>query len=974
MRQPLAMTGPMDWSLTSGAVPWIVLAAGLVSLGWLLVVRRRSWWTLTVPLIALGTAVAVFVVQYLEDNSWRLIADELPLNVLVWIGIGLFGVALAVARCFYAGRWRVRLAALLAGLLVLLAACSEVNRVYDQYPRLRTLVTALTRRSTDLKTAAGGGKETTAVRTPAGGTLESAWKPPPGMPDKGSLSKVRIPGTVSGFSARDAWVYLPPAYRTSPRALLPVIVLMPGQPGSPQDWLDSGQLADTMDAYAARHHGLAPVAVSVDTLGSPLNNTICADTKRGKVHTYLTQDVPAWIKANLQVAGAPTSWAAGGYSLGGTCSLQLAVTAPALFGSFIDISGQREPTLGDHRRTVNELFGGSTAAYGAISPLKIMQTRPFPATNGLFISPDALGPLATFRDRLVTSHPGANEIRDACAASVKDCHQIHAEERFYHSPAILMTVMPALLLLVLAEGLRRGRRLAWTLAIVINLALMAIVLYELLDFLGSLDLSTPEGRSDRNWVIRACVEQLLLPAASVVLLLVTRARFQLKLPRATVRRVTAVVGGSVLAAGAAYVGVGYAIRGQFFPGATFPSLCRGLLSVFLPPINSNLASQGPIPVGSGANWLYEYCGLVPWLIGLIVLLVVFRGTRLRVSDEQAEQARAILTAHGGSTLSYLSTWEGNHYWTSPAGHAGVAYRVLSTIALTTGDPFGEPSARPRAVAEFGAFCDARGWTPCLYSVTEESRRAAEALGWKSLQVAEETVVPLAELEFKGKKWQDVRTALNKVGKAGITAEWWHFPDAPLALTEQIRSISEEWVADKGLPEMGFTLGGLDELDDPEVRCLIAVDADRTIRGITSWMPVYRDGKPVGWTLDFMRRRSAGFRGVMEFLIASVALGLKEEGAEFISLSGAPMARMDRGEAPDPLQRLVDMSGRLLEPVYGFRSLLAFKAKFQPEYHPMYMCYPDPAALPTITRAIGKAYLPHLTAAQGVRLVRQLSGS
>ncbi|MFF7023082.1 hypothetical protein ACFY97_19020 [Streptomyces klenkii] len=58
--------------------------------------------------------------------------------------------------------------------------------------------------------------------------------------------------------------------------------------------------------------------------------------------------------------------------------------------------------------------------------------------------------------------------------------------------------------------------------------------------------------------------------------------------------------------------------------------------------------------------------------------------------------------------------------------------------------------------------------------------------------------------------------------------------------------------------------------------------------------------------------------------------------------------------------------------HGFRSLLNFKAKFQPQYHPMYMAYPDPAALPAITRAIGKAYLPHMTAAQGVRLMRQFS--
>lgn len=40
-------------------------------------------------------------------------------------------------------------------------------------------------------------------------------------------------------------------------------------------------------------------------------------------------------------------------------------------------------------------------------------------------------------------------------------------------------------------------------------------------------------------------------------------------------------------------------------------------------------------------------------------------------------------------------------------------------------------------------------------------------------------------------------------------------------------------------------------------------------------------------------------------------------------------------------------GRTLEPVYGFRSLLAFKAKFQPRYQPLSMVYPEVAALPRI---------------------------
>jgi lysylphosphatidylglycerol synthetase-like protein (DUF2156 family) len=141
------------------------------------------------------------------------------------------------------------------------------------------------------------------------------------------------------------------------------------------------------------------------------------------------------------------------------------------------------------------------------------------------------------------------------------------------------------------------------------------------------------------------------------------------------------------------------------------------------------------------------------------------------------------------------------------------------------------------------------------------------------------------------------------------------------------------------------------------------------------MPVYADGRPVGWTLDFMRRNTepGTFRGVMEFLIATAALAFQEEGASFASLSGAPLARLDRGEQSCAMQRLLDLIAATVEPVYGFQSLLRFKAKFQPVYQPLYLTYPDPAAVGSIAAAIGRAYLPHLTSRQALRLLGRLRG-
>jgi hypothetical protein len=79
-----------------------------------------------------------------------------------------------------------------------------------------------------------------------------------------------IPGTVSGFTARDAFVYLPAAYTSQSRPLLPVLVLVSGQPGGPQDWIVSGELQSHLDSFAQANGGLAPVTVVVDPNGLSL--------------------------------------------------------------------------------------------------------------------------------------------------------------------------------------------------------------------------------------------------------------------------------------------------------------------------------------------------------------------------------------------------------------------------------------------------------------------------------------------------------------------------------------------------------------------------------------------------------------------------------------------------------------------------------------------------------------------------------
>lgn len=313
------------------------------------------------------------------------------------------------------------------------------------------------------------------------------------------------------------------------------------------------------------------------------------------------------------------------------------------------------------------------------------------------------------------------------------------------------------------------------------------------------------------------------------------------------------------------------------------------------------------------------------------------------------QAEVLLETHGGGTISWMTTWPGVEYLYGEDGY--VAYRRHAGVAIAIGDPVGSATWRQLAPAVFAAYCDRESLVPAWFSVGEETTE-----GMRRVQVAEDTLLDLPGLEFRGKKWQDIRTARNRAAKDGITFRMVTLADENQDVIRQVRAVSRSWLKGKRTPELGFTLGGVTEAMDPRVRVGIAVDQDGTVHGVTSWLPITgEDGKPRGWTLDMMRRKPNGFKPVVEFLIAEACLTFQAEGAELVSLSGAPLVRSDHAKA-GLVQKMLDVTGKLMEPLYGFASLHAFKAKFSPRREPLYLAYRGTGDLPRIGAAILRAYL------------------
>jgi S-formylglutathione hydrolase FrmB len=149
-------------------------------------------------------------------------------------------------------------------------------------------------------------------------------------------------------------------------------MMIGGEFNTPADWMRAGNAIKTADDFASSHGGNAPVLVFVDSGGAFNNDTECVNGTRGNAADHLTEDVPRFMEATYGVSANPAKWGIVGWSMGGTCAVDLAVMHPDEFSTFEDIAGDIAPNSGNKQQTIQRLFGGNAAAYATFDPTSVM--------------------------------------------------------------------------------------------------------------------------------------------------------------------------------------------------------------------------------------------------------------------------------------------------------------------------------------------------------------------------------------------------------------------------------------------------------------------------------------------------------------------------------------------------------------------------------------------------------------------------
>jgi len=311
---------------------------------------------------------------------------------------------------------------------------------------------------------------------------------------------------------------------------------------------------------------------------------------------------------------------------------------------------------------------------------------------------------------------------------------------------------------------------------------------------------------------------------------------------------------------------------------------------------------------------------------------------------QEIDAAVALVAVQDRTAAYLVALGDKALLWNDDRSAFLMYGVQGRTWVALGDPVGPRPAAEGLVRRFLEHVDDYQGVPVFYEATREWLHRYADFGLTFAKLGEDARVSLADFSLDGggtsKKLRQTERRVAKEGCAFRVAP----PEAITpALMEEMRNVSNEWLADKAVAEKGFSLGFFDEA---YLRRFPIALMERDGR-VEAFANVWPSERHVELSLDLMRYRATAPTGIMDALLVSVMLWGRQQGYEWFSLGMAPLAGLEES----PVAPLWSKLGRFVygygETFYNFKGVRTYKDKFDPVWEPRYLAYPGGLALPRI---------------------------
>jgi phosphatidylglycerol lysyltransferase len=488
----------------------------------------------------------------------------------------------------------------------------------------------------------------------------------------------------------------------------------------------------------------------------------------------------------------------------------------------------------------------------------------------------------------------------------------------------LAAALAGFALLVLAQGLWRRKHAACYLTVAVLAASAVSHLLKGLDY-----------------------EEAILASALAVYLVSIRGYFYARSDSPSVRHGLSVLAGAVLFT-LAYGVIGFYLLDRHFK-VDFD--VRGAVAQTVALFTSSSGAADAEPTTRFGRWFADSIYLVAAGTTGYSLLALLRPVlqRAPAGDAERRQAKQIVEAHGRSSLARFLLFDDKSYFFSRGGSV-IGYALVGRTAVALGDPVGPWDDAGRAIRAFTEFCRRNDWTPAFFQTLPDHLSEYREAGFDVLCVGHEAVVDLENFSLSGKAMKSLRGNVSRLRRDGYVTELLS-PPHPEPLMEELRAVSDEWLAGQHGGEKRFSLGWFDDdyLQDGPILAVRTPEG-----GLSAFANVIPEYQIPESTIDLMRKRSAVANGTMDLLFVALFEWAKENGFTTFNLGLSPLAGV--GERPDDpaVERAVRFIYEHLNQFYNFKGLYDYKAKFQPTWSPRYLIYPGAASLPTVALAVIRA--------------------
>lgn len=333
--------------------------------------------------------------------------------------------------------------------------------------------------------------------------------------------------------------------------------------------------------------------------------------------------------------------------------------------------------------------------------------------------------------------------------------------------------------------------------------------------------------------------------------------------------------------------------------------------------------------------------------GLMLLRPIF--VREPATREERLQAQKIVERYGHSSLARFLLFDDKHYFFSQGGSV-IGYVVMGRTAVALGDPIGPGRDCLAAIEAFSRLCQHNDWQPVFYQTLPETLELYRSIGFDALCIGHEGIVDLENFTLEGRSGKHLRSAVNKLTKAGYEFVV-HQAPIPDTLLKELRAISDEWLTVMHGSEKKFSLGWF---EDNYIRNS-PITAVHTPEGwISAFANLVSEYQANELTIDLMRHRREVENGTMEFLFVSLLQWAKAQGYCGFNLGLSALSGVGEHAGDPALERVVHFIYEHVNQFYNFKGLHAFKEKFYPEWSPRYLIYPGAASLTPAWLAVLKA--------------------